>query len=448
MPDLPTYSFLPWARQGLAVNINEHDTLAASNGGATERAELTASLDLAYKGLDDVETVSNISKTIKIVGPGDVTGIHANAIVRVQPKNGVTNFEANGLAYIEFYEEDFLWRYTPAAATTADANTKLRPWLALVALQDDEYKLTPNPLGLPYITIKQEAFNAAFHHEADTWAFGHVHFNHQLQNLADGQLQDEINVELKANPDVAVSRLLCPRKLQKNTSYTCFLIPAFETGRLGGLGIGTTGVAAQTSAWKKGAMPASSQRPFDFPVYYQWWFRTGNYGDFESLATILKPIIIDKDQGKMPMDIQDPGFNLQTEPSGTPVIGFEAALKPVDMESDPWPTNGGTNAEDITTVEELKKLLSLSSDFVDPSVALDPTKTFFNAHVAEDPILVPPVFGVWHALVNKLDDAANPPWVKELNLDFRHRAAAGIGTTIIQNKQEDLMNRAWQQVDR
>ena len=62
-------------------------------------------------------------------------------------------------------------------------------------------------------------------------------------------------------------------------------------------------------------MPASTQRPFDFPVYYQWWFRTGNYGDFENLATILKPIIIDKEQGKMPMDIQDPGFNLQTEPA-------------------------------------------------------------------------------------------------------------------------------------
>lgn len=448
MPELPTYSFLPWTRQGLAANINEHDTLAAGNGTAVERAELTASLDLAYKGLDDVEAISNIAKTIKVIGPGDVTGIHSNAIVRMQPKAGVTNFEANGLAYIEFYEEDFLWRYTPAAATTADNNTKLRPWLALVALQDEEYKVTPNPLGLPYITIEQEAFDAAFHHESDTWAFGHVHFNHQLQHLANGELRTEINAELKSNPDVAVSRLLCPRKLQKNTSYTCFLIPAFETGRLGGLGIATTGIAAQMPAWKKGAMPASAQRPFDFPVYHQWWFRTGAYGDFESLATILKPIIVDKEQGKMPMDIQDPGFNLQTKPGGMPVIGFEAALKPVDMEGDLWPTTGSTNAQDVTTVGELKKLLSLSADFVDPAAVIDPLKTFFNAAVSEDPILVPPVFGVWHALVNKLDDATNPLWVNELNLDFRHRAAAGIGTTIVQQKQEDLMARAWQQVDR
>lgn len=447
MPNLPTYSFLPWARQGLAVNINENDTLAAGNGTAAERAELTANLDLKYKSLDNIETVSPISKTIKIVGPGDVTGIHTNAIVRVQPKNGVTNFEENGLAYAEFYEEDFLWRYTPAAATTADSSTKLRPWLALIALQESEFKLTPNSLGLPYITIEQSAFDAAFHHEADAWAFGHVHFNHELQHLTNGPLQDEINAELKAAPDVAVSRLLCPRKLQKNTAYTCFLIPAFETGRLGGLGVATTGVAAQTPAWKKGAMPASAQRPFDFPVYYQWWFRTGNYGDFESLATILKPIIIDNEQGKMPMDIQDPGFNLETQPTGTAVIGFEAALKPVDMIKDPWPGTGEANAEDTATIAELKKLLSLSSDFVNAANVIASDKTFFNATVADDPILVPPVYGVWHALVNNLDNAANPDWVKELNLDFRNRAAAGIGTTIVQQKQENLMARAWQQVD-
>ncbi len=38
------------------------------------------------------------------------------------------------------------------------------------------------------------------------------------------------------------------------------------------------------------------------------------------------------------------------------------------------------------------------------------------------------------------------PWVHELNLDPRHRVAAGIGTQVVQPDQEDFMEAAWQQV--
>ena len=44
-------------------------------------------------------------------------------VVRTEPLNRITNFEPNYLAFIEFYDEDFLWRYTPARAngsTTAN----------------------------------------------------------------------------------------------------------------------------------------------------------------------------------------------------------------------------------------------------------------------------------------------------------------------------------------
>jgi hypothetical protein len=45
-------------------------------------------------------------------------------VVRTEPLNGITNFEPNYLALIEFYDEEFTWRYTPAApvgGTTPDA---------------------------------------------------------------------------------------------------------------------------------------------------------------------------------------------------------------------------------------------------------------------------------------------------------------------------------------
>src|SRR5205814_1222793 len=99
--------------------------------------------------------------------------------------------------------------------------------------------------SLPFISVDQASFDKAFHHQNDTWAFAHVHFNNKLTNLSGDAMQQEVNADINANPDVAVSRLLCPRKLAKNTSFTAFVIPAYETGRLAGLGVDNAGVPAQ-----------------------------------------------------------------------------------------------------------------------------------------------------------------------------------------------------------
>lgn len=449
MATLPSYAFLPWARQGVSAQISEPDTMGTGDGTAVERASLHAELDITFKDLDNNGQTTTIEKDIQIVGPGDVLNLNARAIVRTEPKHGITNYEDNGLPYIEFYEEDFLWRYSPAAAINQNGNqTKLRPWLALVVLKDDEYKLSRNPDGLAYITVEQSAFDNAFHHQNDTWAFSHVHMNNKLESFSGDTLKQEVNAEVAANPDVAVSRLLCPRKLAKNTAYTAFLIPAFETGRLKGLGIEINEIKAQTPSWKKGAMPASDKRPFDFPVYYQWSFRTAAFGDFESLVTMLKPVIMDAASGKMPMDIQEPGFGLSPQGDGTKTIGMEAALRPPNFEPDPWPTNGSSNTFDQDTVEKLKAILNLSADLVDKNVVVSSNNPFFNSNLGDDPLLVPPVYGVWHALIEKLGNTGNPEWIEELNLDFRNRGAAGLGTRVVQDHQEDFVNRAWQQVNK
>lgn len=451
MATLASYSFLPWARQGIASRISEKDTLGAGDGASTERAVLKASIEVGYKAVDDSVQTSIVEKDLKIVGPGDVQQFSTKNIVRTEPQAGITNFEANGLAFVEFYEEDFPWRYTPASADTANGSTsRLRPWLTLLALKEDEFTIHQNPAGLPYISLKPEAFNDAFPHEKDTWAFAHVHLNHHLSNAQGAALQQEVAQQLAANPDIAISRLLCSRKLQKNTGYTAFLIPAFETGRLRGLGIDPSGIKAQAPAWRKGAMPASSQRPFDFPVYYQWNFRTAVAGDFEALAAKLKPAAFSEDSGKMPMDISEPGFGLAAVNNGTKTIGMEAALKPPSAKKDAWPTNpgGSANTDDQNTVNKLRSLLNLSADLVDKNAVLSSPNPFFNTSLGDDPLLVPPVYGVWHALIQKLGDATNPEWIETLNLDFRNRAAAGLGKQLVQQRQEDFMNRAWQQVNK
>ena len=68
----------------------------------------------------------------------------------------------------------------------------------------------------------------------------------------------------------------------------------------------------------------------------------------------------------------------------------------------------------------------------------------------EDPWIVPPIYGRWHADTDRLIPADGEParrrWVHELNLDPRHRVAAGFGTQVVQKYQEDYMEAAWQQV--
>jgi hypothetical protein len=68
----------------------------------------------------------------------------------------------------------------------------------------------------------------------------------------------------------------------------------------------------------------------------------------------------------------------------------------------------------------------------------------------EDPIIVPPLYGRWHAQVSRLTPADADPehhrWVDELNHDPRHRVAAGLGTGVVQKNQEAYMEAAWQQV--
>src|SRR5690606_30321027 len=121
----------------------------------------------------------------------------------------------------------------------------------------------------------------------------------------------EVTGELASNPDSGVCRLLCPRKLIKETQYTAFLIPAFETGRRAGLQLDYTGVLAQKMSWGKSEDYSAKPRGTEYPVYKFWTFRTGLFGDFESLARILKAVVMDPELGKRDMYIADAGYGLE-----------------------------------------------------------------------------------------------------------------------------------------
>ena len=72
---------------------------------------------------------------------------------------------------------------------------------------------------------------------------------------------------------------------------------------------------------------------------------------------------------------------------------------------------------------------------------------------AVDPIVAPPLYGRWHALVQRvLRDPGGTlilpeeTWVSRLNLDPRFRVAGGLGTRVVQDRQEAYMQAAWEQV--
>ena len=451
---LAHYAFIPWLRTGIANQIEEEDAQGSPTSGMAEvRAELSVNLTLESEdvgGGPNIETTVN--KTVKVMGPPDVMAISPQAIVRNEPKSKVNNYESNGLPYIEFYEEDFLWRYTPARSGSGGDEGKLTPWLALICLKDDEFELKATSEGRAYISIPTDKAVEVFHDPRQHWAWGHVHMNTELVATSlSGQINEVVS-ELDENPDAGVCRLLCPRKLIKETQYTAFLIPAYETGRLAVLGEDYTGVLAQEIAWGRTEADFTSRaRGTDFPVYFNWTFRTGLYGDFESLARILEPVVTDPELGKRDMFIADAGYGLKDTPPNSQVLGLEGALKPPDFVADKWANGSGDRAYR----EHLRKLLNLSIDHEkqqtdDAAVVVDSLQQnpFYSASLGDDPILTPHVYGRWHALVNRLRArGGNPAWVNTLNLDPRNRAAAGLGTTVVQKKQEDYMRRAWKQVE-
>ena len=126
-----TYSFLPYARQGIANSL--------TNTAGNARGTFTVKLDV--KGDSTTEAVD--PKTIEVYGPGDIIGIDPRQIFKTDPHHWITNFEPNYLAFVEFYDEDFLWRYTPVAAS----NNRLNPWITLVILEASEFDEGKNMLG-------------------------------------------------------------------------------------------------------------------------------------------------------------------------------------------------------------------------------------------------------------------------------------------------------------
>ncbi len=405
--EVAKYTFTSWMRKGISANITTEDDLGRETNLSGERAKIP---------LDITVNSEVVFKKFDLIGPGDILGINPGMIIRSEPRKFISNFEPNYLAFVEFYDEDFIWRYTPAHPQ----GERLRPWITLLILKEDEFERDNRSFPLPKVTVKT---NAALPSNKQLWAWGHAHTNLDFAPGELNKLEDflrSVNKKFSENPDNLYSRLICPRKLEPNTSYHAFVVPTFESGRLAGLGQPTEGIDAQTPSWN------DISSGVDFPIYYSWDFITGENEDFESLVKLLKPATLDEKVGIRDMDCSKPEFGIKTGTKPA-ILGLEGALKSPIAVSTIFPLLP-RDVEDFQ--KELQVIINLSFTSGDG-----------------DPIITPPFYGNKHALVEQLD-IDNNGWVFKLNSDPRNRVPSGFGTIVIQNNQENFMRKAWQQVQK
>lgn len=473
MSEIATYTFLPWMRQGIA---NEFQSPI--------EGDLRAKIEINIAIKDHSDNKDAVAKEIEIYGPGDIVGIDSRAIVKVEPRNWITNFEPNYLPYIEFYDEDFPWRYSPAANPGVGQH-RLSPWLTLIVLKEDEFvdgqHVKDKPL--PFIVFNE---NAQLQNPEEIWAWSHVHLNEDLLgedvdgdeiifSLEDGNYQCSKKVEalLNRNPDLGYSRVLCPRRLEPKVAYHAFLVPAFESGRLAGMGEQPTG--GTTKSWDGARVSGGMHQ---MPFYHRWYFRTGTVGDFEYLVRLLEPKPVDSRVGLRDMDVQNPGANIKgikDEPlNGILKLGgalriprayYTAEELSEVNKYDQWATKKGTEPYPHDFQKSLASFVNLSDSYArkkaeaanqDADIEEEQSGCGAGSHDISgnpDPLITAPLYGKWHALTQRLlkdrdgnEVSPNENWVHELNLDPRWRVSAGFGTKVVQENQENYIESAWKQI--
>ena len=412
------YRFMPWARRGLA---RAHQNPDAANAALALRPKVKVGLTLqaSQDGTPAAKVAGGIDLTL--YGPGDIIGIDPRLIVRTDPKPNITSFEPNYLAIIDFDPPDFPWLLTPAKA---NAGQHLRPWLVLVVLDRSVVKNAPRVKAgqpLPSINLSAAQVASELPSLAESWLWAHAQ---AVSTQDDAGL---LSQELAAQPARNISRLVCPRRLEARKDYYACVVPAFDAGRLRGLGQPVPD-APLNPAWNH-AQPTD----IELPLYYHWEFSTGPVGDIETLARRLKTpqqssadlLAQLRDIGVQPVAVD--GDHLLFSGVTPARTVFEGAMVALEFQPDP--------------AAPFKQNLA---DMLNSGAAQADTGTVKPALV---PTLSPPIYGEHPAKRHSVDPSRiGQHWLDDLSLQPRYRLAAGWGAEVIRQNQDEFMQAAWTQV--
>lgn len=400
-----SYQFLSWTRRGLATKISQVDTL-----GSAQPAYATAAVGVSVAGHDP------INHAARLRGPGDVVRLLERQVIRTDPIDGAVGVEPNYFAQVEFDRPDLPWLFSPSAPD----GERLRPWIVLVVV-DLEGKHTSDlddsgPLPVLHVPAGQLPRPDASY----LWAHAQV--------VAPAGVSIKDAVSPAADPRLSCSRLLCPRHLEPFRRYLGAVVPAFDIGRLAGLGqpIAKEDESTLKPAWEEGAAA-------ELPVFHSFRFHTGEDADFEAIARRLQYRPLPEGVGVRALDVSQPGAGLK--PLTPPVsVDDTAAIE--------W--LGGALMPPVKSLPQ--RAAQAEQAFRAELTTLLDTSAELHAAGDADPVVAPPIYGGQHAQVSALATGTPPPWIGELNLSAPERVAAGLGTQVIQDRQEELVERAWQQL--
>ena len=222
---------LSYLRKGLSQYIEN------SKDAKAHRASINFGVEMQGKNVGDTPNAKpkiSFSRTLTLVGPGDVKQLKTGIISHFYPDASDTQrFNPCFMPYIEFYEGDFPWRYTPLP----DSNGQCPPWLVLVAAEEEEFKIVMKG------GKKKVVFNFSEERRAEVFP----------SNMASHSKLAHVQLEQQGDED-GISRLLCGSKIHGAKHITVFLLPAFESGRRSGLGEKYEGASLDELSWTGGAV--------------------------------------------------------------------------------------------------------------------------------------------------------------------------------------------------
>jgi len=402
-PPPSAYSIVSWVRRGLGSFV--------TGQSATNYASLPVSL--AING-----TAVN-APPVRLLGPGDITGLDARAVIRTDPRDATDAFEPNYLAMAELALPDLPWMFTPSG----DVNGRLQPWICLIVVPDGPgAAIQVQASGTSILRLdapldpKSELPDLK---TIDLWAHAQV-TGQALSGAA-------LNTAFSGNPSTTLSRLVAARQLQPDQNYIACIVPTYHAGVNAALGL-PVDPHDLAPAWD-----ATITAPFVLPVYYHFRFRTGDGGDFASLAQKIQPPTTPVVAGTRPMDVSQPGFGMAPVHTGTTAAPVPVTTMDLGGALRTVMPAGGTPPPPSDAQVAFGKALRTSLTPPAPSSTTDP-------------VLGPPVYGSASSGVSLPPDATPPFWLSELNLNPGTRIAASAGTQVVQKNQEALVAASWDQI--
>lgn len=381
------------------------------------RAESIVNLPLAdAAGRADPLQQRTVQQRIVLYGPGDVRGIDAGQIVRRYPAPGTPDAEETTLAHIEFDRPELPWAFS---ASTPHAH--MQPWLALIVVDRSAVRWLPG--AVPMIEVPRDQLPSLS--RSYQWAHAQA-AGAQTSGGAPVSLATRLS---SAYAPANLSRLVSPRVMQPDTDYLAALVPTTDVGvrsLRGGVG-GTLG-----PAW-----PDGGDASVVLPVFDSWEFRTGEEGDFQTLALKIDGVVAPYQVGRRFIDVREPGRPLTSlaagEPGGRQVLRC-ALVSPTPpppefeaVENASWPQS---------KLDELTSQVNL------------PARLEAEQEPGPDGIPLIPVIGprIYAKLQRGAAVVDGSDWFSELNLAPMNRLVGGLGTRVVQRDQEQLMQAAWAQL--